>query len=61
MRLRVGPLVWNVMYDSFLRADLSAGRSYSGLKPVPEEIGAVQKFFEAKTPRSIKQRDITGD
>ena len=27
---RVGPLVWNVMYDDFLRMDLPAGRSIVG-------------------------------
>ena len=28
--LRVGPLVWNVMYDDFLRMDLPAGTSTIG-------------------------------
>ena len=28
---RVGPLVWNVMYDDFLRLDLPAGTSIIGL------------------------------
>ena len=28
--LRVGPLVWNVMYDDFLRMDLPAGTSIIG-------------------------------
>ena len=27
---RVGPLVWNVMYDDFLRMDLPAGTSIIG-------------------------------
>ena len=27
---RVGPLVWNIMYDDFLRMDLSAGTSIVG-------------------------------
>ena len=27
---RVGPLVWNVMYDDFLRVDLPAGKSIIG-------------------------------
>ena len=27
---RMGPLVWNVMYDDFLRMDLSAGTSIIG-------------------------------
>ena len=26
----VGPLVWNVMYDDFLRLDLAAGKSIIG-------------------------------
>ena len=28
---RVGPLVWNVMYDDFLRMDLPAGTSIIGI------------------------------
>ena len=27
---RVGPLVWNIMYDDFLRIDLPAGTSITG-------------------------------
>ena len=29
-RARVGPPVWNVMYDDFLRMDLPAGTSIDG-------------------------------
>ena len=29
-RSQVGPLVWNVMYDDFLRMDLPAGTSIIG-------------------------------
>ena len=53
---RVGPLVWNVMYDDFLRLELSAGTSIIGFVDDILELRINESLWRAK--RWLDSRDL---
>ena len=63
---QVGPLVWNVMYDDFLRLDLPAGTSIIGFADdalvvcATEDVGILELMINESLRRAKRWLDSRG-